>query len=420
MARKAVVMVAFFIMHTGAVMACVDPMSVWSVGAVFSDGEVFNLDRIEASATDSSRYLKTCTMVEAYKGVAIREGGRDQVHTDPLTIDKVSLSVNSLSLAVTYGGGCGEHLLTLYHHDESVLTSEPGQVNLWLSHDANGDNCKTIMHDTLQFDLTTLGTDQELILRVIAPGIEEPFNETPLWTPASGLKTRTCMYKFRGVHESSVMTSVGIFDGPFQQTSNAYRVLLIFDTAAAEPSNEIKAAALAAELDRLVQIGVVTLTGKAIAEIRDALAAEPGQYWTMQDSVLYFNTWFDNTSVNGVYGVSTVNTPNGCGSGVKYELPANTLITATRLPSAGHPVATSPMMRSAVSKTTARFFFSPVTSTGAVLVIADIAGRQVVVQPVVKGTAEITRSLQGIGPGCYLAAIRNGISTQQTCRVTIP
>lgn len=405
----------------GSAEACVDPMDAWAVGAVFSGGEVFSLERIEESAADTASYLKICSDAEVFKGAAIREGGPDGLSADPLTITGVSVAVNTLRIGVQYSGGCGDHVIDLYS-DGTILISEPGQINLRLSHDANGDECEAVVSDTLEFDLTTLGTEQKLILRVCAPGSEEPFSEMPLWTPASGAKTQNCMYKFRSAYSPSVMASVGIFEGSFQPMSNVCRVLLIFDTAAAVPSEAEKAAALEAELERLVEIGVVALDAAKIDLITAALSVTPGQYWTAEDTVLYFNMWFDGTSVNGVRGTYGA---KGCGSGVAYELPANTFsVTAVQRTAAG-PSVTAGEFRAVVGRTGISFMVPEVGAAGATVLVTDMAGRQVAVLPVAKGqagTALLQQSGSGarLSSGCYFAALRTAGQTLHTCRVTVP
>ncbi len=404
----------------GSGRACVDPMDAWAVGAVFSGGEVFSLERIEESAADTASYLKICSDAEVFKGAAIREGGTDGLSADPLTITGVAVTVNTLRIGVQYSGGCGDHLIDLYS-DGTILISEPGQITLRLSHDANGDDCESLVSDTLEFDLTTLGTEQELILRVCAPGSEEPFSETPLWTPASGAKTQNCMYKFRSAYSPSVMASVGIFEGTFQQMSNVCRVLLIFDTAAAVPSDAEKAAALKAELGRLVEIGVVALDAAKIDLITAALTLEPGQYWTAEDTVLYFNMWFDGTSVNGVRGTYGA---KGCGSGVAYELPANGL-AAVATPAAVARTAAAAGIRAVVNSNGVRFVFGTLPESGAELVLSDMAGRRVAAVPVAKGragTALLLPSSSGVrlSSGCYFATLRTAGQTLHTCRVTMP
>ena len=407
--------------------ACVDPLSPWEVGVIFTNGEQCVPELIEDAASDENCYIKTCIQVEAYKGQAILKGEAGSGVQDQLTINGVSVSINTLRIAVTYGGGCKEHVFKLYH-DGSILISQPGQVNLYLSHDANGDDCKALVHDTLLFDLTSLSDVAPLGIRVYAPAAQEPYSERPLWTPASGLKTQQCSYKFRSVSSPAIMTHVGIFDGPFESGMTDYRVLLIFDTTAAEPSNEVKATALAAELDRLVAIGVLSLTEEEITRIRDALAVVPGQYWTRQDSVLYFNSWFDGTSVNGVRGVysdTEVTTVKGCGAGVTYELPPKELTASGVRPGEHRMAASSAGIRIVITQNGIDIRFASRTETALQFVLTDMAGRRIAELPVVSGSERIMLPLQAIkgrrlSPGCYFAVVRSGGSTLQTRRITVP
>ena len=246
---------------------------------------------------------------------------------------------------------------------------------------------------------------------------------------AEGAVTSDCMYKFRSAYAPTVMASVGIFDGPFQQTSDAFRVLLIFDTTGTQPSDEEKAAALEAELNRLIGIGVVALGEDYVQRITAALASLPGQYWTRQDSVLYFNSWFDGTdanSVRGVYGVDDkVITANGCGSGVTYELPASELLSSGVRPAGAARTAAPTGMKLVVKNGAVNVQLSSTTGSGLVLTLSDMAGRRIAALPVAKNAGMMSLPLRGAhGPlfaaGCYLVSLSEGTRTLQSCPITVP
>jgi hypothetical protein len=421
MRRMILLAAALVTLGYGSAAACVDPMSPWSVGVVFSDGVVFDLERLELAAPDTLSYLKTCTVKEAYIGTPIKEGEGGSGSQDPLTIGGVGVSVNTLRIAVEYGGGCKEHFFNLII-DSSLFVSEPAQVNLWLSHDANGDACKALVHDTLLFDLTSLGTSQALGLRVYAPAAAEPFSEVPLWTSASGAKMRLCSYKIRSAYSPAVMANIGNFDGLFHSTTTVNRILLIFDTTGTLPTEAEKAAAMEAELQRLAHLGVATLTDATIQKITAALTAQTGQYWTAEDSVLGFNMWFEGGSVNGVRGVYSA---KGCGSGVSYELPVKSFeAVAVANPAAGRAV-TPERMKAFVNSGNLYLRFPPVAGSAAVMLLSDMAGRRVAVLPVAKNSIGLSLPLPGssgvnLSAGCFFAALREGNRTVQSCVVMVP
>jgi hypothetical protein len=406
-------------------MACVDPLSAWSVGVVFSAGEQFDLSALEHAAADSSTVLASCIYKEAYRGAAIitsTAGGT--VSPDPLTIKDITVSSNSLQIDVEYGGGCKEHRIDLYA-DGPVLTSEPGQIDLRLSHNANNDQCEALVRQTLQFDLSSLGITRRIKLRVYAPGAAEPDSRMPLWEPASGAKTKLCLYRFRSVSSPTTLAAAGNFDSPFQQAVIANRVVLVFDTASAPPTDHQKATAMEQELVRLRDIGVAALTASEIAKIKTALSADGAQYWTMQDSVLSFNMWFNGSSVSGVRGVYEANGAKGCGSGVSYDLPAKAFTPSTVLHSGASGAARRSEFRAATSGSVVRFTFPTPAEAGTQIILSDLAGHRVAVMPVADNSSFAAMPIPGgtaqrISAGCYLAALRSSKATIGTARVTVP
>ena len=62
---------------------------------------------------------------------------------------------DTLTLMVSYGGGCEDHDVTLVASDE-FLASDPVQLDVALAHDANGDLCEAYLTDTYDFDLTPI------------------------------------------------------------------------------------------------------------------------------------------------------------------------------------------------------------------------------------------------------------------------
>jgi hypothetical protein len=90
--------------------------------------------------------------------VAIKSAGRK--NPDKLIID------------VRYGGGCGRHTFQLAW-DGAVLKSDPPQVSLVLSHDANGDMCRALLSERLQFDLSTILDNPNDYVLLVTSGTSE-------------------------------------------------------------------------------------------------------------------------------------------------------------------------------------------------------------------------------------------------------
>lgn len=97
--------------------------------------------------TDPPEALSTC---EGYESAAFSIGGVD-TGTSPVAVIDDSLSVN-----VSYGGGCEEHLFTLCWPSQSFMESDPVQVSLQIWHGGEPDMCEAYLTDTLSFDLSPL------------------------------------------------------------------------------------------------------------------------------------------------------------------------------------------------------------------------------------------------------------------------
>jgi len=97
---------------------------------------------------------------------------------DPYTIESASVKNDTLRVAVRYGGGCRMHEFRLLLF-KSFRESYPVQSDALLSHEANGDGCKSLLERELRFDLTPLRNHYRqtyltrngvIRLRLMAPG----------------------------------------------------------------------------------------------------------------------------------------------------------------------------------------------------------------------------------------------------------
>jgi hypothetical protein len=420
MLEKLSVVVFLILLLSSGGKACVDPMSPYSVGVVFSGGEDLYPERIESVAQESASYLKECTLKEATKGFPILVGTNDSCAADPLTVTGVSVAVNTLTIEVGYSGGCEEHSIDLYT-DKLLLESDPPQINLWLSHNAHGDMCEAYISQSLRFDLTSLEVDvNSLYLRIYEPGRDEFHSSMPLWHVASGQKTQQCSYKLRSAYEIDIMAHVGYFDGPLQHGGDGFRVLLIFDTTEV-PTAAVKAEALYTELLRLKEIGVIALTVERMEHFKAALSQSEGQYWTAEDTVLPFNSWFDGSSVNGVKGVYGT---RGCGSGVDYELPAIAFESTGTKNLYSKELYRKGKITTAIKRNGMQISFPPVSGNGSALTITAMNGRRVAVYPLgEKATVLFTGASENeshhLSAGCYMLSLIDKGRTVQTGSMVI-
>jgi hypothetical protein len=75
--------------------------------------------------------------------------------SDPLSVGAVTIDGDTLSLTVTYGGGCQRHALQPIA--ETVwMESYPVQVLARIAHNAGGDLCKALVTRPLHIDLSPL------------------------------------------------------------------------------------------------------------------------------------------------------------------------------------------------------------------------------------------------------------------------
>jgi hypothetical protein len=74
---------------------------------------------------------------------------------DQVTFKGITLDQDRLSLEVSYGGGCKDHIFVLIGSDV-FMESHPVQTNIVLSHNANNDMCEALLMKDMVFDLSPL------------------------------------------------------------------------------------------------------------------------------------------------------------------------------------------------------------------------------------------------------------------------
>lgn len=75
-----------------------------------------------------------------------RENGR-------FNVERMEMEGDRLLLAVSYSGGCEEHIFNLYS-DGRYAKSYPPQLTLFLEHIDNNDRCRAMIQKELVFDIT--------------------------------------------------------------------------------------------------------------------------------------------------------------------------------------------------------------------------------------------------------------------------
>ena len=73
----------------------------------------------------------------------------------PFKITEAFTSGDILAIVVNYSGGCKTHEWEL-KGTTNFKKSLPPKKGLYLEHNSNGDNCRTSLKDTIQFDLNSV------------------------------------------------------------------------------------------------------------------------------------------------------------------------------------------------------------------------------------------------------------------------
>ena len=76
---------------------------------------------------------------------------------DPYDLNTATIDGDRLTIEVSYGGGCRDHVFTLVI-SESFRESDPVQLPAVLAHEANGDPCEAWLTESHVFDLGLVKT----------------------------------------------------------------------------------------------------------------------------------------------------------------------------------------------------------------------------------------------------------------------
>lgn len=73
--------------------------------------------------------------------------------SDRFLLNTAAVAGDILTVEVSYGGGCREHVFTLAA-DDTFMESDPVQLRMTLIHDANEDPCQRWVTEERRFDLS--------------------------------------------------------------------------------------------------------------------------------------------------------------------------------------------------------------------------------------------------------------------------
>lgn len=315
---KKVVAVVIIVSVWIPVKACVDPLARFYAGVVFNDNEKIDFDILDSLAENGNSVIRECAPpTPSGSQITVINGLPEMIIFDQFQFSSVNVIGSTIEIMVQYAGGCNRHKFSLFTTG-LLKESFPPQLDLILSHDADGDECKAIVTDTLLFDLSSLFSIaedyEEIILNVIDYNTQTHFEPSPSWFPSKEL----CAYKVRSAYSTNVMAYIGHFQISYQPENTHIRLAVMFDTSVTVTDKQ-KAEAVEKELQRLKKMQIVSISEQEIILIKSALEKEAAQYWTSHDTVLAYNTWLngngvkDAVRVNGVWG--------GCEIGITYDLP---------------------------------------------------------------------------------------------------
>jgi hypothetical protein len=107
-----------------------------------------NLDPI--SQEDYIARLKVSSLINS---VIITDLPRDSIELDRFDLCGLDVIGDSVEICIDYSGGCKVHSFQLYMSPSGFTLSNPGQADLYLRHDANGDACRRLINRQIRFDL---------------------------------------------------------------------------------------------------------------------------------------------------------------------------------------------------------------------------------------------------------------------------
>ena len=118
--------------------------------------------------------LLTSCCPDDFNFVIITDQLPDTIQLDPFDLEDIEIGGDSITLDITYSGGCSTHHFSLYMSPAAFFESYPVQANLYLRHNSNGDACEALVNENVSFNLrsiaelykTAYGKYDEIILNV--------------------------------------------------------------------------------------------------------------------------------------------------------------------------------------------------------------------------------------------------------------
>jgi hypothetical protein len=100
---------------------------------------------------------------QAVSAITVHESYSYPKDAAPFEITKASIKGDILTLDVSYSGGCKDHSFSL-HGTKMYMKSMPPKLGIFLEHEANGDSCRELKTEQLNFNISEIkypGTEKD-------------------------------------------------------------------------------------------------------------------------------------------------------------------------------------------------------------------------------------------------------------------
>lgn len=393
----------------GYVSACISEIDRHSAGVMLNNYEKIFINRFDSIGTSGKNFDGHCLEIEPSKNVLFKPSTElTSIKTDPVSIDTIKISGNQLEIGVTYGGGCNSHEFNLYIDTVLSKTGVP-TTRVELVHDAKGDECKAIIIENLIFNLEPFAkifsNSSPIILDVFT---RESFNSTQAFQKVIWYSHSACSRYYRSHYspDSAVVNLefVTIEDGP-SQGFPSLRIVTDPQAVFEQPFNYSEA--VVTELRWLLDNNIISgITEDQLLRIKESLLTRQGQYWTLQDTLLNYNSYFryvKDTTGNWSWGAVESSRKNGwCSSTFEFKLPPDTL-RADKILSVKKLSHTIPKATFSVNLTDRKCIvtFDKNTNEEGFLQLTDLRGRLIEKIRVPRHTIKSTFKISKISVGMY-------------------
>ena len=127
-----------------------------SLFVLFAIGCERQLNEIIARSDDPT-VIDSETDRKSSSGSVVIGGNANKFGTDRYVLNAATITGETLTINVSYSGGCATHQFTLVASD-AFLESFPVQLRITLAHNANNDLCRAWLTEDYHFDLTSIKT----------------------------------------------------------------------------------------------------------------------------------------------------------------------------------------------------------------------------------------------------------------------